>query len=129
MLASRERPTIRVGKGNRPTKTVEERVAIWMRDLDLIHDFPLRAIAENRKESHSEHLLRRLQRRIAEEELKPEQAALYFCTIDRQGASQLQPLQIDPYGNITNWPRDFFGDEFGKIAAMQEAALKRQLSR
>ncbi len=77
-------------------------------------------------ESHSEHLLRRLQRRIAEERLKPEHAALYFCTTDKQGVSQLQPLQIDPYGNITNWPENFFGDEFGEIAAMQEAALKRQ---
>lgn len=203
MLASRERPTIKVGKAHRPTKTVEERVAMWMRDLGLIHDFSLRAIAENRKsyevrtrlkqhspealitdvgfgvsqilpvivlcyyvpegstiileqpeihlhpsvqagladifidavrtrnvqiilESHSEHLLRRLQRRIAEEEFKPEQAALYFCTTDGQGASHLQPLQIDLYGNIINWPANFFGDEFGEIAAMQEAALKRQ---
>ncbi len=78
-------------------------------------------------ESHSEHLLRRLQRRIAEEELRPDQAALYFCTTDRQGASQLQTLDLNPFGNITNWPRDFFGDEFGEIAAMQEAAIKRQL--
>lgn len=78
-------------------------------------------------ESHSEHLLRRLQRRIAEEALTPEQAALYFCATNTQGVSQLQVLQLDPFGNITNWPKDFFGDEFGEIAAMQEAALKRQL--
>lgn len=77
-------------------------------------------------ESHSEHLLRRLQRRIAEEELQSDQAALYFCTTDTDGASQLQSLSLDPFGNITNWPKDFFGDEFGEIAAMQEAALKRQ---
>jgi AAA domain, putative AbiEii toxin, Type IV TA system/Protein of unknown function (DUF3696) len=78
-------------------------------------------------ESHSEHLLRRLQRRIAEAALSADQAALYFCTTDKQGASQLQTLDLDPFGNITNWPKDFFGDEFGEIAAMQEAALKRQL--
>ncbi len=204
MLATREQRTVKMGRGKRPTKTVEERVAIWMRDLGLIHDFSLHPIAENRKsyevrvrrkqrspevlitdvgfgvsqilpvitlcyyapegstiileqpeihlhprvqagladvfidamktrniqiilESHSEHLLRRLQRRIAEEELQPDQAALYFCTTDKQGASQLQPLDLDSFGNITNWPTDFFGDEFGEIAAMQEAALKRQL--
>jgi len=33
-------------------------------------------------ESHSEHLLRRLQRRIADETIQPEQAALYFCSTD-----------------------------------------------
>ncbi|PDW03440.1 AAA family ATPase [Candidatus Viridilinea mediisalina] len=78
-------------------------------------------------ESHSEHLLRRLQRRIAEEQLHADQAALYFCRTDQQGTAQLQTLELDPFGNITNWPKDFFGDEFGEIAAMQEAALKRRM--
>jgi len=36
-------------------------------------------------ESHSEHLLRRLQRRIAEEKLEPKDTALYFCEIDKGG--------------------------------------------
>ncbi|WP_299755496.1 DUF3696 domain-containing protein [uncultured Chloroflexus sp.] len=78
-------------------------------------------------ESHSEHLLRRLQRRIAEGTLDSSEAALYFCTTNKLGISRLQPLQLDQYGNITNWPENFFGDEFGDIAAMQEAMLKRQL--
>jgi hypothetical protein len=46
-------------------------------------------------ESHSEHLLRRLQRRIAAEELANTDAALYFCQTDNQGDSQLIPLQLD----------------------------------
>ena len=33
---------------------------------------------------------------------------------------------MDEFGNIANWPEDFFGDQFGEIAAMSEAALKRQ---
>ncbi len=77
-------------------------------------------------ESHSEHLLRRLQRRIAEESLKPQDTALYFCEIEK-GESSLTPLDIDLFGNIMNWPRDFFGDEFGEIAAMQTAALDRRM--
>jgi predicted ATPase len=76
-------------------------------------------------ESHSEHLLRRLQRRIAEEELEPQAAALYFCTED-EGESRLMPLELDPFGNIENWPEDFFGDDFGEIAAMSQAALERK---
>ncbi len=67
-------------------------------------------------ESHSEYLLRRLQRRIAEETLVKEDAALYFCDI-ADGASRLTPLELDVFGNITNWPKDFFGDEFGEMAA------------
>ena len=76
-------------------------------------------------ESHSEHLLRRLQRRIAEEELPQDDLGLYFCR-EEKGQSTLDTLEVDPFGNIANWPQDFFGDKFGEIAAMSEAALNRR---
>jgi predicted ATPase len=78
-------------------------------------------------ESHSEHLLRRLQRRIAEEALAPDSTALYFCEMTN-GGSALKKLDVDLYGNITNWPRDFFGDEFGEMAAITKAAMERKRS-
>ena len=78
-------------------------------------------------ESHSEHLLRRLQRRIAEEEIPEDDVGLFFCSTDDSGASKISQLEVDEYGNIANWPTDFFGDQFGEIAAMSEAALKRQV--
>ena len=77
-------------------------------------------------ESHSEHMLRRLQRRIAEGEIKKEDVALYFCSTDSDGTSILSRLEVDKFGNIANWPKDFFGDQFGEIAAMTDAALARQ---
>ncbi|MCA9076580.1 MAG: DUF3696 domain-containing protein [Planctomycetaceae bacterium] len=77
-------------------------------------------------ESHSEHLLRRLQRRIAEEKLDRDSIALYFCDTDH-GHSQLSELDVDMFGNITNWPTDFFGDEFGEMKAMTEAAMHRKM--
>lgn len=76
-------------------------------------------------ESHSEHMLRRLQRRVAEEELKQEDAALYFCDAEN-GASSLKPLNLDLYGDITNWPPDFFGNELEDIAATARAAKKQR---
>lgn len=77
-------------------------------------------------ESHSEHLLSRLQRRIAEEQLDHEQTALYFCATNDKGTSQLTSLDIDEYGNISNWPQNFFGDEMGDVVAMTTAAMERQ---
>ena len=77
-------------------------------------------------ESHSEHLLRRLQRRIAEGEIQEDDVGLYFCSTDDNGYSNISQLNFDQFGNISNWPKDFFGDQFGEIAAMSEAALKRQ---
>jgi len=73
-------------------------------------------------ESHSEHLLRRLQRRVAEQELSKDDVALYFCEAGLKG-SALTPLELDLFGNITNWPAEFFGDQFGELAATQEARL------
>jgi len=77
-------------------------------------------------ESHSEHLLRRLQRRVAEEKLSEEEVTLYFCEM-RDGQSELSHLELDAYGNIRNWPEDFFGDQFGEVAAMSEAGLRRKV--
>jgi len=77
-------------------------------------------------ESHSEHFLRRLQRRIAEEHINPDETAIYFCQGNLSG-SQLMPLDVDLYGNIQNWPANFFGDEVGDLARMTEAAMKRQM--
>ena len=76
-------------------------------------------------ESHSEHFLRRLQRRVAEAALPNDDLAVYFC--ENAGArSKLTHLRMDIFGNIANWPTDFFGDEFGEFAAMTDAAIQRR---
>lgn len=75
-------------------------------------------------ESHSEHLLTRLQRRIAEERISSDQTALYFCRND-EGASTIERLDIDESGNIKNWPENFFGDVMGDMFAMTDVQAKR----
>lgn len=76
-------------------------------------------------ESHSEHFLNRLQRRVAEGVVRPEDVAVYFCR--RAGAAtELEPLRLTPYGEIENWPENFFGDEMAEIAARTLAALQRR---
>ena len=81
-------------------------------------------------ESHSEHLLLRLMRRIAEYEVHDEgisadQTAFYFCEIN-DGNSKAEQLKVDEYGNISNWPKDFFGDEMGDLAAKTRAEMQRR---
>ncbi|RFC33785.1 MAG: Protein of unknown function (DUF3696) [Candidatus Nitrotoga sp. SPKER] len=76
-------------------------------------------------ESHSEHFLNRLQRRIAEGEITPDDVAIYFCK--RAGSeTELEPLEVDLYGNIENWPTNFFGDEMADLTARTVAAMNRQ---
>ena len=143
-------------------------------------------------ETHSEHFLRRLQRRIAEGKLPQGKIAAYFANINNEvplaklaevrqfsnrelklfeGAgissandlatspikrlrevpgvgkvtaekwqeeaqeyvgeakekAQLERLEIDEYGNIQNWPENFFGDEMGDITAQAKAAMEKRM--
>ena len=73
-------------------------------------------------ESHSEHLLARIQRRISEASrvgkgLASKDVCLYFCQ-QRDGKSTLTPLEVKGSGVITNWPRDFFGDMLAERMAL-----------
>ena len=85
---------------------------------------------QNRKvqivvESHSEHFLRRLQRRIAEAKISVDDTALYFCRM-QDSSSTTEKLDVDIFGDIKNWPKDFFGDEMGEQIAKTEAAMQRK---
>ena len=78
-------------------------------------------------ETHSEHFLRRLQRRIAEGKIIDEdKVSAYFADVSKKTA-HLEPLEIDEYGNILNWPENFFGDEMGDVTAQAKAALQRRI--
>ncbi len=78
-------------------------------------------------ESHSEHFLRRLQRRIAEEELSNDDASLYFIHTEGSEA-RIEALDVDLFGNIRNWPDNFFGDEMADLVARTEAQGRRSQS-
>jgi predicted ATPase len=75
-------------------------------------------------ESHSEHFLRRLQRRIAEEEISADDTALYFVHTEHDHAC-LEALDVDIFGNIRNWPQGFFGDEMDDLVARTKAQSTR----
>lgn len=77
-------------------------------------------------ESHSEHLLRRLLRRIAEEVIDESDVALYFC-YGGDGGSAIDRLEVDQFGEIANWPPDFFGDELEDVSVQAEVGMQRRL--
>ena len=79
-------------------------------------------------ETHSEHFLRRLQRRIAEDVVPQEKVSAYFANITKTPAT-LEPLQIDIFGNIQNWPENFFGDEMRDITEQAKAAIKKRMQK
>lgn len=92
-------------------------------------DIVIDAVAHRRVqilvESHSEHLLRRLQLRIADETLNTDQVGLWFCRTSRNKTA-IEALNLDMYGAIRNWPDDFFGDQFGEVAELTELRMRRR---
>ena len=76
-------------------------------------------------ETHSDRLLHRIQRRIAEGHAAKDEVAVHFIQAC-QGKAEIQELVIDEYGNIANWPKGFFGDDMNDLAAMTKAAAERR---
>ena len=65
-------------------------------------------------ETHSEYLIHRIRRRIAEssDEAILQQLGIYFVEL-KDGVSQFRLVETNKYGAILEWPNDFF-DETGK---------------
>ena len=89
--------------------------------IDVVQNRNIQIILE----SHSAHLLHRLQRRIAEEQISADDTAFYFCQIN-DSTSQIERLKVDEYGNIRNWPQNFFGDDMGDLVAKTKAEMQRR---
>ena len=89
--------------------------------IDVVQNRDVQIIVE----SHSEHFLRRLQRRIAEEALDPCDTALHYCE-SCGGESKLTPLEVNMYGAICNGPKSFFGDLSMDIVAAFDAEIARK---
>lgn len=76
-------------------------------------------------ETHSEHLFRRLQTLVADERVKPEECALYFVDRDEAGSSELRRLELNEFGKIANWPKQFFGDAIGETERQTRRMIER----
>jgi len=81
-------------------------------------------------ETHSEHLLLRLRRLIADDVIPANRVALYF--VERKGDhSQIRQIEIGPNGHIDpqEWPADFFGDTLQESLALARSQAKKLSNR
>jgi hypothetical protein len=63
-------------------------------------------------------------RRVAEQSLSVDEIAIYFVATANDQAT-IEGLKVDLFGNISNWPHGFFGDEMADITARVAAAEAR----
>ncbi len=89
------------------------------------------ALAEQNKslivETHSEHLMLRLRRRIAEQKIKKEMVGIYFIEW-KDGKSVVSRIELDDYGQMVNVPegfKTFFSDDFEETMKITEEIAKR----
>jgi predicted ATPase len=77
-------------------------------------------------ETHSEHLLARIQRRIAEQKFSHEQVAIYYFEPTTEGA-KIHRLELDEYGQLAEpIPEGFFEEGWREALAQIVAIGKRK---
>lgn len=71
-------------------------------------------------ETHSEHILLRLQRRIAEGEIPPKDIGIYYFELTDKG-TQVKKLELNESGQFKEWPKGFFEDDLADAFKLAEA--------
>jgi predicted ATPase len=76
-------------------------------------------------ETHSETLLLRLRRRIAEGDYSPEDVAVYVVD-QKDGVSTVRRVDIDALGNLSDeWPEGYFSQDYHEVRLLAAAQLQR----
>lgn len=78
-------------------------------------------------ETHSEHIILRLQRRIAENKLSTEDVGIYYFEATEKG-TKIKKLEIMENGQFKNWPDGFFEDDLADAFRIAETLTKRHKS-
>lgn len=76
-------------------------------------------------ETHSEHLLLRIRRRVAEGKIKPEQVAILY--VEKNGTeSTVRELNLNSRGHFDDWPKGFFEEAYREAMALAMASQARK---
>ncbi|MGB8020842.1 MAG: DUF3696 domain-containing protein [Candidatus Nanopelagicales bacterium] len=83
---------------------------------DLLIDTAASGRAQLLVETHSEHLVLRLLRRVREGVLDPEDLAILYVDLDDDGAAFVRRLEVDREGDLVyGWPGGFFDERLGEV--------------
>ncbi len=98
-------------------------------------DFLLAMIASGRQlivETHSDHMITRLRRRIVEDEadrLRDRVGFVYVTRSDDTGETEYREVAANEYGGFADWPHGFFEQGQQEAAALIRAAVARKSAR
>lgn len=76
-------------------------------------------------ETHSENFVLRIRRRIAENQISADDVALHWIDDSSEQGSRARPIPIDASGEVADWPRGVFSEDFEEVKAMRRAQQRR----
>lgn len=80
-------------------------------------------------ETHSEVMLLRIRRLVAEGKLKPEQVAIYWVDTEEGEAGKrsfLKKIAVDENGMLDDWPEGIFSEDHDEVLAIRRAQKRRE---
>lgn len=99
------------------------------RAQSILGDLFIRSIQDGPKriiiETHSEHILSRIRRRIAEDKLKKEDVAIYYFEPTTQG-SNISEVIINDFGQYEQSPEGFWEEGFDESYEIMKNVSKRR---
>lgn len=76
-------------------------------------------------ETHSENFILRIRRRIAEQQISADDVVLYWIDDSSEQGSRVRHIPIDANGEVADWPRGVFSEDFEEVKAMRRAQQRR----
>jgi predicted ATPase len=76
-------------------------------------------------ETHSEHMILRFARRVAEGKLKKEDIVIYDFNLHKSG-TQIKEVTFDEFGNLKEWPAKFFETDLEETMKHIKAQIHRK---
>lgn len=76
-------------------------------------------------ETHSEHLLLRIRRRIAEGKISPDLVSIFFVD-KRKNETRIRKLDLQKDGHFKKWPTGFFEEGYHEAMALAVAQLEEK---
>lgn len=72
-------------------------------------------------ETHSEHLVLRIRRHVAEGKIRPPDVGLFYVERGTRG-STVRALELDAQGMVPDWPKGFFEEDYAEAMQLARAA-------
>lgn len=118
-----------LGRGSAEFLDVIEQPELHLHDAAHapLGDLLLEAVAQRGTmvvETHSEALVLRVRRRIAERKISPDRVALYYVEDVGEGAT-VRRIPIHDNGDVDWWPEGVFSEAFSEVMAIRRAQHAR----